>query len=129
MTAKNVLVDNNMVARDSGGCGIVVVAWGPLMKIFDVTVENNLVTGSLLTPKGPSGPFVGTIVITADFAFSQANNNTVLNNTVIRGLEDGIIIINQAAGAKDLNNKIIGNYVKEGACRELTILPLRMPQI
>ena len=86
-------------------------------------MENNLVTGSLLTPKGPSGPFVVTIVIAADFAFSQANNNTVLNNTVIGGLEDGIIINNQAAGAKDLNNKIIGNYVKEGSLQRINNPP------
>lgn len=123
VSVNNDLILNNIVAEDAGGCGVVVVAWGPFMTISNVTVEGNLVTGSLLTAKGPTGPYVGTIVIAADFPFSKADNNMVLNNRVIGGLEDGIIINNQAAGARDLYNKIIGNYVQEGSFQRINNPP------
>lgn len=124
MSAHNVLVANNIVANDAGGCGIVVVAWGPFMETYDVTVQNNTVLGSVFGSNGrPTGPYVGTIVIAADFPFSQANNNSVIDNRVVGGLEDGIIINNQAAGAKDLYNRIIGNYVTEATFQRLNNPP------
>ncbi|AAT42687.1 right-handed parallel beta-helix repeat-containing protein [Picrophilus oshimae] len=123
VSVHNVIVLGNIVAEDAGGCGIVIVAWGPFMMISNVTVEKNLVTGSLLTPHGPAGPYVGTIVIAADFPFSQADNNSVIDNRVIGGLEDGIIINNQAAAAKDLYNKIIGNYIQEGSLQRINNPP------
>ncbi|MGP6220654.1 right-handed parallel beta-helix repeat-containing protein [Caldiplasma sukawensis] len=123
MNSSGVILNGNIVEEDAGGCGIVVVAWGPAMMITNTIVMNNYVTGSVFGQHGPTGPYVGTIVIAADFPFAQANNNTVMGNTVIGGLEDGIIINNQASGAKDLHNSIINNYVKDATFQRLNNPP------
>lgn len=93
------------------------------MTITDALVMDNYVTGSTFGQHGPTGPYVGTIVVAADFPFSQADNNTIMGNTVIGGLEDGIIINNQASGAKDLHNSIINNYVSNAAFQRLNLPP------
>ncbi len=123
MNSTGVILNGNIVEEDAGGCGIVVVAWGPLMTITDALVMDNYVTGSTFGQHGPTGPYVGTIVVAADFPFSQADNNTIMGNTVIGGLEDGIIINNQASGAKDLHNSIINNYVSNAAFQRLNLPP------
>ena len=119
----NNLIADNYIANDSQGCGIVVAAWGPGQTVANNWVYNNVVMGDLLTPHGPTGFSVGTIVIAADFPFSSAVNNVVLDNTVIGGLEDGIIVNAEAPGAADIGNEIAGNYVKLGAFQRLNNPP------
>ncbi len=111
-SGNNNFIADNYIANDSRGCGIVVAAWGPGQTVRNNWVYNNVVIGDLMTPHGVTGFSVGTIVIAADFPFSTAVGNVVLDNTVIGGLEDGIIINAQAPGAGDINNEIIGNYVE-----------------
>lgn len=119
----NNFIADNYIANDSQGCGIVVAAWGPGQTVANNWVFNNVVMGSLLTPHGPTGFAVGTIVVAADFPFSSAVDNVVLDNTVIGGLEDGIIINAEAPGAADIGNEIAGNYVKLGAFQRLNNPP------
>jgi hypothetical protein len=122
-SGNNNLIADNYVANDSQGCGIVVAAWGPGQTVANNWVFNNVVMGDLLTPHGPTGFSVGTIVIAADFPFSSAVDNVVLDNTVIGGLEDGIIVNAEAPGAADIGNEIAGNYVKLGAFQRLNNPP------
>lgn len=122
-SGNNNFIADNYIANDSQGCGIVVAAWGPGQTVANNWVFNNVVMGDLLTPHGPTGFSVGTIVIAADFPFSSAVDNVVLDNTIIGGLEDGIIINAEAPGAADIGNEIAGNYVKLGAFQRLNNPP------
>ena len=119
----NNFIADNYVANDSGGCGITVTAWGPGQTVANNWVFNNVVIGDLLTSHGPTGFAVGTIVVAADFPFSSAVDNVVLDNTVIGGLEDGIIVNVRAPGAAAIGNEIAGNYVKLGAFQRLNNPP------
>jgi hypothetical protein len=116
-------IADNYVADDSQGCGIVVAAWGPGMTVANNWIFQNKVMGDFLTPHGPTGFSVGTIVVAADFPFSSAVDNVVLDNTVIGGLEDGIIVNAVAPGAADIGNEIAGNYVQQGAFQRLNNPP------
>ena len=122
-SADNNFIADNYVSNDSQGCGIVVAAWGPGQTVANNWIFNNVVIGDLLTPHGPTGFNVGTIVVAADFPFSSAVDNVVLDNTVIGGLEDGIIVNAEAPGAADIGNEIAGNYVKLGAFQRLNNPP------
>ena len=68
----NNFIADNYVANDASGCGIVVAAWGPGMSVSNNWIFRNTVIGSILTPHGPTGFNVGTIVVAADFPFSRA---------------------------------------------------------
>ena len=122
-SGNNNFIADNYVANDSQGCGIVVAAWGPGQTVANNWVYNNIVLGDLMTPHGPTGFAVGTIVIAADFPFSSAVDNVVLDNTVIGGLEDGIIVNAQAPGAADIGNEIAGNFVKLGGFQRINNPP------
>ncbi len=119
----NNFIADNYVANDASGCGIVVAAWGPGMSVSNNWIFRNTVIGSILTPHGPTGFNVGTIVVAADFPFSRAVDNVVLNNTVIGGLEDGIIVNAVAPGAADIGNEIWANYVELGAFQRINNPP------
>ncbi len=119
----NNLIADNYLANDASGCGIVVAAWGPGMSVSNNWIFRNTVIGSFLTPHGPTGFDVGTIVVAADFPFSSAVDNVVLDNKVIGGLEDGIIVNAVAPGAADIGNEIWANYVELGAFQRLNNPP------
>ncbi len=122
-SGNNNFIADNFVSNDSQGCGIVVAAWGPGQIVANNWIFNNVVMGDFLTPHGPTGFSVGTIVVAADFPFSVAKNNVVLDNRVIGGLEDGIIINAQAPGAADIGNEIVGNFIEFGAFQRINNPP------
>ncbi len=122
-SADNNFIADNYVANDSFGCGITVTAWGPGQIVANNWVFSNTVIGSFMTPHGPTGFAVGTIVVAADFPFSVARDNVVLDNTVIGGLESNILVNAQAPWALDIGNQIIGNTLISGGFQRINNPP------
>ena len=122
-SADNNFIADNYIANDSFGCGITVTAWGPGQTVANNWVFSNTVIGSFMTSHGPTGFAVGTIVVAADFPFSVAKDNVVLDNTVIGGLESNILVNAQAPGALDIGNQVIGNTVVSGGFQRINNPP------
>ncbi len=92
------IVENNIVVNNLAGCGIVVASYNAGAGVLDELVKGNIVIGSGFGPHGPTGPFVGGIVVAADLPNNTAQGIVVTGNLIYGSIIPGIVVHSNSPG-------------------------------
>ena len=114
LKAVNDVVSYNTINDNSKGCGIVIAAYNPGVGIVNVTARGNTILGQAPgTPIGPTGPYIGQIVVATDAPMVSISNVKVVGNSLDGAFLPGIVLHANVFGDKILYTKIIGNTVAD----------------
>jgi len=110
LKAMNDVVSYNTINDNSKGCGIVIAAYNPGVGITNITARGNTIIGQAPgTPIGPTGPFIGQIVVATDAPSVTISNVKVIGNSLDGAFLPGIVLHANVFGDKILYTKIVGN--------------------
>ena len=112
--AVNVVVKDNTVDDNSNGCGIVVAAYNAGVGVHDITVSGNTIIGQAPgTPIGPTGPYIGQIVVGDDTPMATISNVVIDGNRLDGAFLPGIVLHANVFGDLITNTKITNNIIAQ----------------
>ena len=106
----NDTITNNKSEGNYGGCGIVVAAYDPGAGISGITVQGNVVSGTVGRFTA-HGPVIGGIVVAADMPGTSVTTVHVTSNTVTGSFIPGIVVHSNAPNDTVSGVSLNGNTV------------------